>query len=82
MTSDINEDWLRRIGFGEPTINGWPLLTEAKYGDPIELWYGHDGLVTLVQSNTNDQVLLTYREYRNRQEFLSLLYAIGVLVPG
>jgi hypothetical protein len=72
----IDEAWLRSIGFGEPTINGWPLLTANNGCDPIELWLSHDNNVAMIQSNTEDHVLIG-REFHTRGQLLALLAALG-----
>ncbi len=69
--------WLQSIGFGEPTINGWPVLFDNGGCDPIEFWLGYDGNVALLQSNTNDHVLIGVN-IKTRGQLRRLCAALGI----
>lgn len=76
----IDETWLKSVGFGEPTINGWPIIFANNGCDPIELWLDYDGCVALIQSNSEDHVLIGKR-CKTRGDLRRLAAAIGIELP-
>ena len=73
----IDEAWLRSVGFGEPTINGWPILFENNGCDPIDLYLDYEGFAALIQSNTEDHVLIG-KATKTRGDLRLLAMALGI----
>ena len=73
----IDEAWLRSVGFGEPTINGWPILFDNNGCDPIELYLDYEGFAALIQSNTEDHVLIG-KATKTRGDLRLLAMALGI----
>lgn len=75
---DFNDrTWLQIVGFGEPTINGWPIMSDNAGCHPIEFWLDFDGNVSLIQSNENDHVLIGVR-VETRGQLRTLCKALGI----
>lgn len=79
------DDWLRSLGFSNESMNGLTLLIDGQ-GDPVELYLGHVAFAdepyagyqaSLVQSNSEDHVLVTGRIFWNRRDVRQLLAALG-----
>lgn len=77
----IDEDWLRSVGFGNPTLNGLSMLIDTS-GDPVELFIDWDGVVALLQGNREDHVVINSCTYRTRGDVRRLCAALGVVLEN
>jgi len=76
---------LQRMGFGSETINGVSLIIDGCGGDPVELTIGYadtdtetEFIADVTQSNTNDHVLITGREFSVIGDIRRLCRALGI----
>lgn len=74
----LTPEWLESVGSDPETMNGNCFLIPCVEGDPVELWMNQEGMVTLVQSNGNDTVVITSKVYKTRREFRLLCQAINL----
>ena len=88
LLEPIDEFWHKNIGFAVGGISGMSLIVDAEKGDPVEiLCMPNDEpelgwTVSLLQSNRNDHVTITGRNFLWMHQIYMLLELLGYDFSG